>query len=243
MQMRLARRGAAIGVAAAAALLLGATPASAAPGDGSAYVADVAVTLLGAPAVKVGPLAPSKTSGPTSAQLASINVPGIVSAGLVTSSATRDDATGVVHSKATLADVGLTLAGLGTIKAINVDCDASQAGIVGSTQLVDVKLLGVSVPVNPAPNTVITLPLVTITFNEQIDNADGGKTVNGVHVKLNILLGAGDVVLGSATCGPAAPPIPLASGAGLWIGLGIVGLAAIPVGITVIRKRQRPAAV
>jgi hypothetical protein len=243
MQKRLVRRGGVIGVIAAAALLLGAMPASAAPGDGSAYVADVAVTLLGAPAVKVGPLAPSNTDGPTSAQLASINVPGVVSAGLVTSASNRDDATGIVHSEAKLADVKLTLAALGTVKAITVTCDATQAGKTGSTSLVDVKLLGINVAVNPAPNTVIALPLVSITFNEQISNQDGSLTVNGVHVRLNALLGKGDVVLGSATCGPAAPPVPLASGAGLWIGLGLVGLAAIPVGITVIRKRQTPAAV
>ncbi|SDD37266.1 choice-of-anchor P family protein [Actinokineospora iranica] len=243
MQMRLVRRGGLIGVAAAAALLVGAMPASAAPGDGSAYVADVGVTLLGQPAVKVGPLSPSHTDGPTDAQLASIDVPGVVSAGLVTSSAKRDDATGIVHSSANLTDVKVALAALGSVKAIDVDCEATQAGTTGKTSLVGVKLAGVKVDANPAPNTVISLPLVTIVFNEQIKNNDGSLTVNGVHVKLNALLGKGDVVLGSATCGPAAPPVPLASGAGLWIGLGLVGLVAVPVGVTVLRRRQASAAV
>ncbi len=92
---------------------------------------------------------------------------------------------------------------------------------------------------NPAPNTKISLlGLATITFNEQIQNADGSLTVNAVHITLNALVGQGDVVLASATCGPAAPPVPLASGAGLWLGLGLLGLAAIPVGGMVLRKRR-----
>jgi hypothetical protein len=245
MHKHMVRRGGVVGLMAAAALFAGALPASAAPGDGSAYVASVNVTLLGAPAISVGPLAPSNTDGPTSANLVSIGVPGVVSAGVVTSEATRDDATGVVHAAASLADVNIGLAGLGTVGAIQVVCDATQAGVTGSTSLANVNLLGVSIPVNPAPNTGINVPagpipppLVSIIFNEQIANPDGSLTVNGIHIKLNALIGTGDVILGHAQCGPAAPPIPMASGAGLWIGLGLLGAAAIPVGITVIRKRR-----
>jgi len=101
-----------------------------------------------------------------------------------------------------------------------------------------VSLPGVSVPVNPAPNTTISLPLVTIIFNEQIKGDDGSLTVNAVHVKLNALVGKGDIVLAHAKCGPAAPPVPLASGVGLWLGLGLLGLAAIPIGGMVVRKRR-----
>ncbi|HVK19806.1 MAG TPA: choice-of-anchor P family protein [Actinokineospora sp.] len=243
------RRGGVVGLMAAAALLVGALPASAAPGDGSAYVASANLTLLGSPAVNVAPLAPSNTDGPTDASLASISIPGVVSAGIVTSQAIRDDATGAVHAEANLANVGLTLANLGTIGAINVDCDATQAGNVGSTTLANVQLAGVVVPVNPSPNTTISVPpgpipppLVTIIFNEQINNPDGSLTVNGVHITLNALLGTGDVILAHAQCGPAAPPIPMASGAGLWIGLGLLGAAAIPVGITVLRRHRVTAA-
>ncbi|WP_436494615.1 choice-of-anchor P family protein [Actinokineospora sp. HUAS TT18] len=243
------RRGSVVGLMAAAALLVGALPASAAPGDGSAYVASANLTLLGSPAVNVGPLAPSNTNGPTDASLASINIPGVASAGVVTSQAIRDDATGAVHSEANLANVNLALANLGSIGAINVDCDATQAGNVGTTSLANVQIAGITVPVNPAPNTTFSVPpgpipppLVSITFNEQINNPDGSLTVNGVHIRLNALLGTGDVILASATCGPAAPPIPMASGAGLWIGLGLLGVAAIPVGITVLRRRRVTAA-
>lgn len=242
MRMRFAGRVGAIGVAVAASLVLGAMPASAAPGDGSAYAVRVAVTLLGAPAVDVGPLAPTSTSGPTEASVVDVNAGGIVTAEVVSSESTLNEETGEVHAQADLANVGIGLSALeGTIGAVNATCDATQAGTTGSASLANVQLPGVSVPVNPAPNTTISLPLVTIVFNEQIQNADGSLTVNAVHIKLNALVGTGDIILAHAQCGPAAPPIPLASGPGLWLGLGLLGLAAIPVGGMVVRKRRTAA--
>jgi len=238
MRMRFVRRGGAVGAVVAAALVLGAMPASAAPGDGSAYAAKVSVTLLGAPAVNVGPLAPSSTNGPTASNLASVNAAGIVTAGVVTSSATLNQETGVVHAQADIADVGIGLAALtGKIGAVNATCDATQAGVTGSSTLAGVAIPGVSVAANPAPNTTVNLLLAKIVFNEQITGADGSLTVNAVHIYLNALVGSGDVVLAQAKCGPAAPPIPLASGAGLWLGLGLLVLAAIPAAF-VIRKRR-----
>lgn len=238
MRMRLVRRGGAIGAAVVASLVLGAMPASAAPGDGSAFAAKVAVTLLGAPAVNVGPLAASNTSGPTTANLASVNAGGLVTAGVVTSSATLNPDTGVVHAQADIADVGIGLAALkGTIGAIKATCDATQAGVTGSSTLADVKIPGVSVGANPGPNTTVSLPLVKIVFNEQI-TSDGSLTVNAVHIYLNALVGTGDIILAQAKCGPAAPPVPLASGAGLWLGLGLLAMVAVPAGVIVIRKRR-----
>jgi hypothetical protein len=238
MRMRFARRGGAVGAVVAAALVLGAMPASAAPGDGSAYAAKVAVTLLGTPAVAVGPLAPSNTNGPTSASVANVNAAGLVTTGLVTSSATLNQETGVVHAQADIANVGLGLAALtGKIGAVNATCDATQAGVKGSSTLAGVAIPGVTVAANPAPNTTVNLLLAKIVFNEQITGGDGSLTVNAVHVYLNAVVGSGDVVLAQAKCGPAAPPIPLASGVGLWLGLGLLVLAAIPAAF-VVRKRR-----
>lgn len=240
MRMGFARRGGAVGVVVAASLMLGAMPASAAPGDGSAFGANVSVTLIGS-TVNVGPIAPSSTSGPTSAAVASVNAPGVLSAGAVTSNATLDQATGAVHSDASIAGVNLGLLGVltGSIGAVQASCDATQAGITGSATLANVSIPGVTVGANPAPNTTVNVtPLVSLVFNEQIDNPDGSKTVNAVHVKLNALAAKGDIILAQAKCGPAAPPVPLASGLGLWLGLGLLGLVAVPVGASVIRKRR-----
>jgi hypothetical protein len=199
------------------------------------------VQLLGAAAVNVGPVAASNTDGPTTASVASVSAASILTAGVATSSATLDEATGVVHAQADIANVGIGLAALtGTIGAVNATCDATQAGVTGSSTLANVAIPGVSVGANPAPNTTINLPLVKIVFNEQIKGDDGSLTVNAVHIYLNALVGTGDIILAQAKCGPAAPPVPLASGVGLWLGLGLLVLVAVPAGL-VIRKRRAAA--
>jgi hypothetical protein len=127
-------------------------------------------------------------------------------------------------------------------------CTATQEGVKGSTTLVGANLGSVgTVDSTPAANTQIKVGLgpvnvATIILNEQIKNKDGSLTVNALHVKLLgeglNALGSGDVIVSSATCGPAAPPMPLASGAGLWVGLGLLGAIALPVGTRIFRNRR-----
>lgn len=252
MKSSLARRGGLLAAVVASFVLAGAAPASAAPGDGSAYGVKVDVTLLGQPAVHAGPLAAANTSGPTTSTLASATVPGILTAGVIATEAKRDDNSGAVTAKASTADVGLPLlkAALGDvgIKVVEAVCTATQKGVEGSTKLVGANLGSVGkVDATPAANTQIkvglgALNVATIILNEQVKNQDGSLTVNAVHVKLLgeglNALGSGDVIVSSATCGPAAPPMPLASGAGLWIGLGLLGAVAVPVGTRIYRRRS-----
>ncbi|HEX4725899.1 MAG TPA: choice-of-anchor P family protein [Pseudonocardiaceae bacterium] len=257
MRFRIVRRGGVLALVATAALLAGVAPAAAAPGDGSAFGVEVGVTLLGVPAVHVGPLAAASTAGPTSDSLASAAVPGVLTAGVINTSAHKDQNTGAVTATASTADVGLPLLkALGRVyaKVIAAKCVATQSGESGSATLTDAKFgsLG-TLAVNPAPNTTVTvtLPVVghvaTLILNEQIDNADGSLTVNAVH--LHLLgghgvgaLGTGDVIISSATCGPAGLPMPVASGTGLWIGLGLLGAIAVPFGWSVARRRRTNAA-
>ncbi|MCR6490637.1 choice-of-anchor P family protein [Amycolatopsis sp. OK19-0408] len=255
MKSSLVRRGGLLAAVVASVVLAGAAPASAAPGDGSAYGVNVDVKLLGADAVKVGPLAAANTAGPTTSTLASATVPGILTAGVITTEAKRDDNSGAVTAKATTADVGVPLlkAALGNVgvKTVEAVCTATQEGVKGSSTLADAKLGSIgAVDANPAPNTQIKVGLAginiaTIILNEQIKNKDGSLTVNAIHVKLlgGVVgsLGSGDVIVSSATCGPAAPPMPLASGAGLWIGLGLLGAIAVPVGTRIYRRRATQA--
>ncbi|GAA2993954.1 choice-of-anchor P family protein [Actinokineospora diospyrosa] len=238
MYKRWLRRACATGVVVTTALLAGATPALAAPGDGTAFVAVGRLSLLGA-VTDVGPLALSSTGGPATAQLASVDAPGVATAGVASSAASRDDDTGVVHAEASLADVVLVLSGLGTIGAIKVSCDATQVGVTGTTALTDVAITGATLPLNPAPNTVVGLPgIATLTLNEQITDPDGTLKVAGVHMRLEVAGTGGDLYLGAAVCGVAAPPMPMASGAGLWAGVGLLALVAVPVGVTAIRRRR-----
>ncbi|HEY0636084.1 MAG TPA: choice-of-anchor P family protein [Pseudonocardiaceae bacterium] len=249
--MLTARRGGLIGLIAATSLLAGTLPANAAPGDGSAYGLRVSVTLLGLPPVTVGPLVEANADGPTENTLAGANVPGVLSTGVITTSAVFDEATGAVNSRASTADVAIGLLPGNAISAtaIEATCSAVQSGVTGTSTLADLNLGGLgTVPVNPAPNTVITVPgvlpgvnIATITFNEQISNPDGSLTVNAVHIRLLDGLGSigsGDVVISSATCGPAGLPVPMASGAGLWLSLGVIGMAVLPVGVALSRRRR-----
>jgi hypothetical protein len=252
MKSSLVRRGGLLAAVVASVVLAGAAPASAAPGDGSAYGVKVGVTLLGRKAVQAGPFAAANTAGPTSSSLAKVELPGILTAGAVTTAAERDENSGAVTAKASTADVGLPLleAALGTvgIKVVEAVCTATQKGVEGSTKLVGANLGSAGgVDAAPAANTRIKVGLgpvdvATITLNEQLRNKDGSLTVNALHVKLLgeglTALGKGDVIVSSATCGPAAPPMPLASGAGLWIGLGLLGAIAVPAGTRVVRNRR-----
>lgn len=239
-------------LAAVGALLLGATPASAAPGDASSHGVKLALSLLGSKAVSAGPFASSDVHGPTTNSSVVVELPGVLKTGAVTTSATRDEKTGGVFAKASTADVKIDLlkAMTGGISStlVEADCDATQKGLSGKVKLVGLNLgrLG-AVDSEPAPNTEVDVELVgveiaRITFNEQVANADGSLTVNAVHLRLigGALgsVGTGDLVLSSATCGPAGLPIPLASGAGLWLGLGLVAISAVPVGVVAIRRHR-----
>lgn len=251
MRLPIVRRGGVVALLAVSALLAGTAPASAAPGDGSAFALQVSVTLLGGSPINVGPLAASNTAGPTTATVASATVPGVVTTGVLTSSSTEDPNTGAVTSTASTANVGLPLlAALGAVSAnaIVATCNATQSGETGTVTLTNATLgsLG-ALAANPAKNTVIQINIAginvaTLTLNEQISNADGSLTVNAFH--LHLLggavgaLGTGDVIISSATCGPAALPIPMASGLGLWIGLGLLGTIAVPVGTRLVRRHR-----
>ncbi|MGW3965616.1 choice-of-anchor P family protein [Amycolatopsis sp. NPDC005003] len=255
MKSSLVRRGGLLAAVVASVVLAGAAPASAAPGDGSAYGVWVDVHLLGQKAVEAGPLAAANTAGPASNSLAKAEVPGILTAGAVNTEAKRDENSGAVTAKASTADVTLPLlkTALGNvgIKLVEAVCTATQKGVEGSTKLVGANLGSAgAVDAAPAPNTKIkvglgTLNVATVTLNEQIKNKDGSLTVNAVHVQLlgggAGALGSGDVIVSQANCGPAAPPMPLASGAGLWIGLGLLGAVAVPVGTRIFRRRSAQA--
>ncbi|MEC3980067.1 choice-of-anchor P family protein [Amycolatopsis sp. H20-H5] len=254
MRPILLRSGGLVVTATVAALIATAVPASAATGGASAYGVQVTVTLLGQPAVTQTPIPVANATGPTSASLASLTVPGVLSASALQVNATQNPTTGEDKSSATVgrATLGLLTAAAGgtapSASAITATCDATQAGEQGSTTIGTLNLgtLGNgSVGANIAPNTTIalhvgTITIATLVLNEQIHNPDGSLTVNGLHLTLLTgglgAIGSGDVILSSATCGPAALPTPIASGIGLWTGLSL--LAAVGVAVGLLRRRR-----
>ncbi|MCC8243998.1 choice-of-anchor P family protein [Saccharothrix luteola] len=250
MRVPVTRHAAAAGLA-AAALVVGATPASAAPGDASADGARVDLSLPGRAAVSAGPFAAADANGPTTATFAGVDLPNTLKTGVISASTSRDDKTGGVGSRASTADVRLDLLPTATggvsAELVGAECAATQKGVVGRTDLVGLDLGGLGeVDARPAPDTTIDvgLPGAEVVFNEQVRNADGSLTVNAVHVTLGGgAPGTGDLVLSSVTCGPAGLPIPMASGAGLCVGLGLLALFGVPVGAAALRRRHEPAPV
>jgi hypothetical protein len=251
MRMRTVRRSGLIGLLAATSMIIGGLPASADAGDGSAYGLSVSVTLLGGDPIAIGPLPVANADGPTDVSLISASVPGVLTVGVLNASASRDDITGEVDSRASTADLTFGAPPVNgiSITLLEATCVATQSGVTGNTRLVGAELgaLG-DVDASPPPNTVIEVPgllpgttIVSITFNEQINNPDGSLTVNAVHIRLldGVLgsIGSGDIIISQARCGPAAPPVPMASGAGLWLSLGVLGMAVVPVAV-VLRRRQ-----
>ena len=257
MRVRMTRRTAVAALVAVAVLVVGSAPASAAPGDASAHGAELDLSLLGRDAVSAGPFAAAHADGPTTGTFAAVDLPDVLRAGVVTTSASRDDKTGGVASWASTADVRLDLldAVTGGVSAqlVEARCAATQKGLVGKAGFVGLDLgrLG-EVDAEPAPNTTLDVDLLgvdvaRVELNEQVRNADGSLTVNALRVTLiggaPGSVGSGDLVLSSATCGPAGLPIPMASGAGLWIGLGLLALFGVPVGASALRRRHDLAAV
>lgn len=93
-----------------------------------------------------------------------------------------------------------------TIGVLSVDCEGDQGGV----ELARVQFLGQTIPVPAVPQNQPIIPenpLVTITANHQTTTADGGFSVDGLHVSL--VGGEAEAVVANATCGEtiAAPAV------------------------------------
>lgn len=250
---RLGRRAAAAVALAAGVSITLASPALAVdPGHSEAFAAQAQVSLPLIGDVNVGPVSPSNSVDPTHAEVASITGNPILTAGLLTSDSAFDAEAGATSAAASVADAQVLpdLAGVGTVLSVGLlqaECSGTQDGLSGSANLADVSALNgaVEIPLNPGPNTQIPIDVtgvlsLSLVLNEQISNADGSLTVNALHITITALTGAvaGDIVLGSVTCGAGvAPGVPLLSVQGFAIGL--VGAAVIGVPAMLVARRMR----
>ncbi len=105
-----------------------------------------------------------------------------------------------VDSAASLANLGLTVAGI-YISADSVVAEASQvlgAAGSGSSYITNLTINGVPVNVTGDPNQTIWIPGGQVVLNEQTISSTGTAVVNAIHVTVN---GVADVVIASATAG------------------------------------------
>jgi hypothetical protein len=188
--------------------------------DGGAAGVQVGVTLLGLPTTLAATPAvslPSSGSGdvPIAQSLASVDVPGVLSTGILNASTVGGNLNshaGYATSNASVADVNV-LAGLVSADAVASTCTSNGDGSTGSTTLTGATVKGVgSLAVNPAPNTTISLAgVATITLNEQTRTDTVGVistiTVNAIHVHLEGLLAGGDVYVGRSVCEVTGPDV------------------------------------
>jgi hypothetical protein len=89
-----------------------------------------------------------------------------------------------------------------------------------------------------APNTTLINNILTgkVILNEQAAGpVTGSQTVNAIDFQPN---GGTHIYIASATCGPWASPVPVASGKGLVLGLGLVGSVGVGYGAVYTRRRQ-----
>ncbi|MGH3492771.1 MAG: choice-of-anchor P family protein [Sciscionella sp.] len=261
MQIRTARRGALVVLAAAAVSLAGVLPAAAAKvtdGHGSphAYGAAADVTLLSQD-IKVGPLSETYLpGGPKHASIAS--APGgagsLIKADLISSRVSLD-----AQGNSAEADIAqlkllnnIVTGPLVSAKLIKTTCKAEINGNQPKTHATFAQLKINGMPFNGPTGynqSVVDIKgptggnIAKLLINEKYINKNGETVVNGLHLEAlntpglkNVL--SGDVILAHSHCGPAAASIPMASGAGLYTGLGLLAAIAIPVGFVAFRRRS-----
>jgi hypothetical protein len=105
-----------------------------------------------------------------------------------------------VQSEASLANLNMTIAGVG-ITADLVMARASQvlgAAGTGSSTLSNLSINGTPIVVTGAPNQAIWIPGGQVIINEQTVSSTGTAVVNALRVAVT---GVADVVIASATAG------------------------------------------
>ncbi|HVD65087.1 MAG TPA: choice-of-anchor P family protein [Lapillicoccus sp.] len=206
-----------------------AAPASADVTDVSgsgAFGESVDVSVLGTGSVTSGPTPsvtlPAGGGGPVTDSLVNVNLPGVLTTGLLNVS-TQGSNLGTHGGTSTSSAqvVGATVLGalapslgspLLTADVISSQCTSNGDGSSGSSTLAGLTIAGSPVAVNPPPNTTIdVLGAVSVTLNEQIVSNSPGETsitVNAVHVRLNLDgIASGDVILSQSRCRAAGPDV------------------------------------
>src|SRR3989441_10786162 len=118
-----------------------------------------------------------------------------------------------IDSEASLAALRLSVAGT----SIGADFIMARAmtlagGVVGTSNIDNLSINGVPVPVTGDPNQTIGIPGGVLVINEQRVSADGTTVVNALHA---IVDGVADVVVAAATAGASGGEARAAPGATL----------------------------
>lgn len=221
---RRARLATVAGLAAVIAVAF-AVPASAAAGNTSSY----GVKCAGL--VTCGPFAQSAyPAGPASNTLASVNVAGLITTGLINTAATSSGASSSVATVNAPLATGSTL----TADAVSSQCSVNPTtgGVSGSSSITNgsISVLGsqpITLATSPAPNTTVAglTGIATVILNRQTTAQDGTLTVDAIYIQL---LNGQEITIASSSCTPGqGNTVPMASGAGLALGGGLLGMLVL----------------
>jgi len=203
-----------------------ASPASAAPGASSSF----GLKCVGL--ISCGPFAASAfPGGPSSNSLAFANVAGLVTTKAINTTANSTGATASVNK------LDVTLSGISTLTATTVSSqctiepapEGGTGGVSGSSSIVGgtIVIIGgtpITLATAPAPNTAVTVldpAVASVVLNRQTTASDGTLTVDAIFITL---LNGQTVTVASSSCTPSGVPIPMASGTGLALGGGLLGI-------------------
>lgn len=221
----------------AAASVALAPAASAAPGQTSSDGLSCAGLVL------CGPFAASAfPGGPATNTLVSASVVGLITTGVINTTANAGGAS------ASVANVSAPLAVLATLAAtaVSSQClvNATTGVVSGSASIVggQVAIVGapaITLATAPAPNTTVSVPgIATITLNRQVTDADGTLHVDSIFVALLGGRLGQSITIASSVCGPRVLPIPVVAPA-VALGGGLAAALAVPVlGAAWYRRRQ-----
>ena len=186
--------------------------------DGGAFGVQVGVTLVGVDTTLVATPTvslPPTGGGPLTNSLASVSLPGVLSAGVLNTSTqggNLNSHAGFATSTASVANVNV-LANLVSADVVSSTCTSNGDGSTGSTTLTGAHVAGIgNLVVSPTPNTTISLAGVAdITLNEQTRTDTVGSistiTVTAIHVHLNGVLAGGDVYIARSRCQVTGPDV------------------------------------
>lgn len=192
------------------------------------------VALAKEPDATVATPAPTDVANATLLNLVTL---GVLHAA-VTQTANSETATSTVAS---VSSPGLSLLGIST-GVITTTCTATAGQTTtGTVSILNGTIGGLTPNGAVAPNTTVTIPLVaTVILNEQTpaNPGTGDLVVNAIHITL--LGGTQDIIIGHAECGPApdGTASPMASGTGLYLGLGLLGFGGLAFGAVYVRRRR-----
>lgn len=162
--------------------------------------------------VKVGTAVLPATGG-ADVNTTAVNLPGVVETATASNTTSGSLVPKPNATARSLTQGANVLGGLVTATALDVKstsfANGVTAGTTFATNFVDLKVAGIAVNAQVAPNTVIIVNLgalgyLSVTLNEQITSTTGGTdtegTVNAIHARLFLASGllAGDVIVASA---------------------------------------------